>query len=285
MTTAWSRLVATSVGGRPLAATRLLFGVAALIMLHSSWRRLGPGFDPDGFHIPWPVVGDLFVGLPPAVPALLWGGGAVLVLVGATARTGAAAVALGVALFYGVDRQHYGNGGYLLFLIAVLLVLADSGASWTPWGPDRRRASWWTAFLLAMQLSILYGYAAVQKLRPPSLRGDTIEWQLNGPLVDHVSWSRLPEALNLLGGGAEAFCAVGLWFAATRRLAAVVGVVLHLGVVAFVRDTPDLWAFGVASVALYPAFWAAGPPLAAEIRRVRGGRAAVPAAGLTEGPG
>ncbi len=272
VTAVWSRLLATSVGGRPLAATRVLYAVAALVMLHSAWRRFDLGFAPDLLHVPWPVVGDHLVGLSPVVPQVLWGGGAVLLLTGVASRPAAGAVVLGMGAFYAVDRQHYANGGYFMVLIGILLVLADSGASVTPWGPDRRRASWWTAFLLACQLSIVYLYAAVQKLRRSSLSGDTVAWQLHGPLVEHVGWSRLPEALNLLGFAAEAFCAVALWFPRTRRLAVAVGIVLHLGVLAFMRDTPDLTAFGIASVALYPAFWAAQPPLTEAWDQLRSGR-------------
>lgn len=270
MIDAWVRLVDTTVGGRPLAATRMLYALAALILLRSSWRRIGPGFDPDGFHLAWPVVGDRLLGAPSALVVALWACGAVLVLVGVVPRVGAGAVATAMAMFYAVDRQHYANGGYFIVLIGILLVAADSGASATPWGPDRRRASWWPTFLLAMQLSIVYLWAAVQKFRPTSLRGDTIEWQLHGPLMDVVSWSALPEALNLLGGGAEIFCAIALWFPRTRKLAVAIGVTLHLGVLGFVRDAPDLLAFGVASVALYPAFWSASEPLAIELRRWRG---------------
>lgn len=269
VTAVWVRLVATTVSGRPLAATRMLYAVAALVMLRSSWRRLGPGFDPDRLHIPWPIVGDHLLVLPPAVPAVLWGVGVVALFIGFLPRLAAGSVVAGMGAFYAVDRQHYANGGYLMVLIGVLLVLADSGASTTPWGPDRRRAPWWPTLLLALQLSISYGYAAVQKLRSSSLRGDTIDWQLKGPLVDTVAWSRLPEALNLLGLTAEVFCAVGLWFVVTRRPAVAVGVLLHLGVLAFLRDAPDLLAFGIASVALYPAFWVASPPLAAAFSLLR----------------
>jgi hypothetical protein len=271
MIAAWERLVATSVGGRPLAVTRVLYGLAALALFDSSRRRIATGLDPDRLHLAWPLIGDRVQGLPPGLVEGLWIGGAILLITGIAARAGAASVVLALVAFYGADRQHYGNGGYFLLLIGILLVFADSGASWSPWGPDRRRASWWTTFLLASQLSIVYLYAAVQKARSSSLSGDTIRWQLHGPLVDDLTWSWLPEALNLLGGLAEAFCAIGLWFVLTRKLAVVVGVVLHLGVLAFVRWSPDLLAFGLASVSLYPAFWSASGPLGDELRRWRRG--------------
>jgi hypothetical protein len=262
----WVRLADATVGGRPLAATRMLYAVAALIMLRSSWRRLDLGFDPDAFHLSWPVVGDRLLGVPPTLVVALWAGGAVLVLVGVVPRIGAASVVAAMGMFYAVDRQHYANGGYLLVLIGILLVMADAGASRSPWGPDRRRTAWWPTFLLASQLSITYLWAAVQKFRPASLRGDTISWQLQGPLAEAITWSGLPEVLNLLGGGVEIFCAIALWFPSTRKLAVAAGIGLHLGVLGFVRDAPDLLAFGVASVALYPAFWSASAPLAGEIR-------------------
>lgn len=269
MIATWERLTATSVSGRPLAATRMLFSAAALVMLHSAWRRIGDGFDPGWIHVPWPIVEDHLVGFPPGVVIALWGVGAVALFLGLVPRLAAASVVLGMGAFYAVDQQHYANGGYFIVVVGILLVLADSGASWTPWGPDRRRPSWWTSFLLALQLTIVYLYAAGQKLRGPALRGATIDWQLNGPAMDHITWSRLPEALNLLGGTAEVVCAIGLWFAATRRVALVVGITLHVGILAFIRDSPDLIAFGLASFALYPAFWVASPPLGAAVRQLR----------------
>lgn len=273
----WWRLVDTSVSGRPLAATRILYAFAALAMLQGSRHRFDRGFDADRLHISWPLIGDRLEGLPPELVAAVWGLGALVLLTGVAARAGAAAVVVAMAAFYGVDQQHYANGGYFLILIGVLLVVADPGASRTPWGPDRRRVAWWPTFLLAAQLSIVYLYAAVQKLRRSSLDGSTIEWQLTGPVVERLEWDVLPVALNALGGAAEVFCAVALWFAVSRRAAVAVGLVLHVGVLAFIRPTADLLAFGVASVALYPAFWAAAPPIAEAAAERRSGRSAASA--------
>lgn len=284
MMATWERLVATSVSGRPLAATRMLYSVAALVMLHSAWRRIADGFDPDWVHIPWPIVGSRLVGFPPGVVMALWGMGAVVLFLGLVPRLAAASVVMGMGAFYAVDQQHYANGGYFMVLVGILLVMTDSGASWTPWGPDRRRASWWPTFLLALQLTMVYLYAAVQKLRGPALRGATVDWQLNGPAVDHITWSGLPQALNLLGGTAEVFCAIGLWFAITRRPALVVGIILHIGILAFLRDSPDLVAFGLASCALYPVFWVASPPLAAARRQLRSPPASSSEAGPQPSP-
>lgn len=272
MIDAWVRLASATVGGRPLAATRVLYALGALMLLRTNHRRIATGFDPDRIHLDWPVVGGVLRGLPPGLVVALWVGGALLLLAGVACRVGAASVVFAVFAFYAVDRQHYGNGGYFTILVGTLLVFADSGASATPWGPDRRRAPWWPAFLLAAQLSIVYAYAAAQKFRHSSLRGDTIAWQLHGPLVEPLGWSQLPVALNLLGGVAELFCAIGLWFVLTRKAAVVVGVLLHLGILAFVRWSPDMAAFGLVSVALYPAFWAASGPLSEELARWRSSR-------------
>ncbi|MEZ5139276.1 MAG: HTTM domain-containing protein [Acidimicrobiales bacterium] len=269
---AWERLASATVGGRPLAVTRVLYAIGALWLLRTDHRRFATGFDPDRLHLDWPLVGGHLRGLPPALVEGAWVIGALLLLVGVVPRVGAAAVTLSAFAFYAVDRQHYGNGGYFIVLIGMLLVLADSGASATPWGPDRRRASWWPAFLLASQLTIVYLYAGVQKFRHSSLSGDTIAWQLHGPLVERIGWSHLPVALNLLGGIAEVFCAIGLWFALTRKLAVVVGVILHVGILCFLRWSPDMAAFAFASWSLYPAFWAASGPLADELARWRAAR-------------
>lgn len=256
----WIRLANATVGGRPLAATRVVFGLASLVMLNAFHRRFSIGLDPDAVHIGWPIVDDRLVGLPPALITIVWGTGAVLLIAGVWPRVGAAGVAAGLGVFLAADRQHYANGGYFVLLIAVLLVMADTNASWTPWGPDRRRAAWWPTFLLASQVSIVYFFAGIQKFRRSALRGDTIDWQLKGPAMDHVSFEWLPQAINLAGGILELFCAVAFWFPRTRKVALAAGVLIHLGVVAFIRDGPDLWSFGLATVAVYPVFWSVRSP-------------------------
>ncbi|MCB0963904.1 MAG: hypothetical protein KDA98_11490, partial [Acidimicrobiales bacterium] len=128
------------------------------------------------------------------------------------------------------------------------------------------RIEWWPPFLLACQLSIVYGYAAIQKFRISALRGDTIDWQLQGPLADVVGWSLLPVTLNLAGGVIEAFCAVGLWFGRTRPWAVAAGIVLHVGILGFVRGTGGLAFFGLVSLAIYPVYSVVSPPLARALR-------------------
>lgn len=265
----WVRLAGATVSGRPLAATRSLVGLAALVFYVAVADRLDAAFDPAGIHVPWPIVGDRLLGLPVWVVAVPWLVGAVLLTVGVVPRCGAVGVAVGLGLATAVDRQRYANGGYFILLLVILLALSDCGASRTPWGPDRRRARWWPTFLLAAQLTIVYLFSAVQKVRPVSLAGDTVDWQLRGVLTEWITWSHLPQALNLLGGVAELGCAVGLWFRRTRRLAVVVGIVLHLGIFGFIRGTWDLLAFGLASVAVYPCFWSAREPLVAARQRLR----------------
>lgn len=269
MTDRWVRLAGASTSGRPLAAVRMLYAAATLALLIPAERRFATGFSADRVHIPWPGIGHSLEGVPAGLVTAAWIIGAVALFVGLWPRAAAAMLVGAMAVFYGADQAHYGNSGYFVVLVGILLVVADSSASATPWGPDRRRSSWWPAFLLAAQLSIVYAYSSVQKLRTTALAGETVDWQLGGPLVEHITWSGLAQSLNALGGTAEAFCAVALWFPRTRWLAVAVGVTLHLGVLAFLRDTPGLLGFGLATVALYPAFWAASPPLGATIRGLR----------------
>ncbi|MCB0971598.1 MAG: HTTM domain-containing protein, partial [Acidimicrobiales bacterium] len=174
----WARLVGTTIDPRPLAATRLLVAFGALVWLRTIWHRFDTGFDPARMHVVWSGATDRLVDLPPAVPRTLWLVGALVLASGVAARAGAASLAVGVALWLAVDRQHYANGSYFLLLVSTLLAFADSGGAWTPWGPVRRRVEWWPAFLLAAQLSIVYAYAAVQKFRISSLQGHTVDWQL-----------------------------------------------------------------------------------------------------------
>ena len=163
--------------------------------------------------------------------------------------------------FFLADQQHYANGRYLLLLVVFLLILVDSGTARVPWSTDERTVPWWPVALLAAQGSIVYAFAASQKLRSVSLSGAALDGRLNGVGAELVSWSWLPELLNAAGGLIEAFCAIGLWFACTRRTTIVLGLGLHFGIVVFVGSTYTLTGFGCTMVALYSLYGPAAEPL------------------------
>ncbi len=50
----------------------------------------------------------------------------------------------------------------------------------------------------------------------------------------------------------ELFIAIGIWFRRTRRLALLIGIVLHVSIVVLMHDRLPLFTFAVVCLSLYP---------------------------------
>lgn len=124
------------------------------------------------------------------------------------------------------------------------------------------------ALLLRVQVSVVYGFAAIAKLNPTFLDGD----QLRGIFRSRGRWEAPVELLEggtgtavALGALAiEVFLAVALWFPRTRRVAVVVGVVAHVAFIVVashgpLHDTAFLLVLNGLLVAAYPAFFSPLP--------------------------
>ena len=132
----------------------------------------------------------------------------------------------------------------LLAWVAAILLL-------TPGAPQER------ALLLRVCATVVYTFAALSKINPSWLRGEGIA------RVDLIRDHLGPAAVVVLAVlviASELAVAGGLWAVRTRRLAVVLGVVLHVGIVAAVsrnvRDVVFLSVLNGGLVGLYPAFWA-----------------------------
>lgn len=118
--------------------------------------------------------------------------------------------------------------------------------------------------LLRVQLTLVYAFAVITKLNETYLSGS----ELYASMVQHSAWQAAvgvdPAPAFLISVAAasivvEAFLAVGLWFARTRRAALVVGVCFHVGLVVAVTDSVDqcvnLVVYGGLMLALYIPFF------------------------------
>ena len=255
------RLIRARVDARPVAGTRILVGVALLLKLVGSAQILGRLVQADTIKLP------VLSWLPPPTPTVatlllvLWGSAGICFLLGWRTRAAGALLTFVLAVQLALDRQTYSNHVYLLALVVALLTLADAGAAWSldARGGPRRSVPAWPVFLLQAQASIVYFFAAVSKLTPDFLSGlalapfvpvqagvALIGLPATATLVLLLSWAAIP---------AELILAVYLWSPRHRRRVALLGICLHIGMVALLyRMRLDLAVFAMVMWGLYILF-------------------------------
>ena len=249
--------VSRKTNPRPLGIARIGIGIAFLIDWLNKIDRREATFNPDLFHYPW---ADWLPILPPEysyLPFVLWFIGGLGFIVGYRTRFSGAIAIVGNGLYFFADRQNYSNHGYLLLLLIFLLILADSGAALSLDGRKQkpRLVSAWVVDLLKIQLSIVYFFTFIVKLRPDWLSGALMYLNLNGMLAPYLS--HIPgiyRGLAWLALIAEGFLFWALWSKRWRELAFLVGFMLHLGILFIVKSSLGLISFGLLSLSLYPLF-------------------------------
>ena len=192
-----------------------------------------------------------------------------LLLVGWRAERMAAVTALslgGTVLWLGVLNKHreFVHHHISLLLIAVaLLSLTGCGRSLSVdrWRALRaghappERAPRWGMWLVALQVSAVYLWGAIDKLSVGFLSGERIQhhlaWHYFGSDVPTGVWFTLGcQALALATVALELALAVGLWFSAARRWLLPAGVLFHAGLYL----TLPVATFTVTMFVLYLAF-------------------------------
>lgn len=191
----------------------------------------------------------------------------------------------GEEVWAGIGLLWLGAAGHLMFLqrvpLASVLILALIGLEFvlrTPQLTGLELMAWLAlivatteghpkdrALLLRTCASVVYAFVALSKLNPSWLAGDGLVGLVTS--YDHLAMFRsVVESPGVAVTMAvaviclEGWMAIGLWHRRTRTVTAVVGVLLHLGLVA-VAST-NVWAvvhlsvFNFGLVACYPAFWA-----------------------------
>ncbi len=163
---------------------------------------------------------------------------------------GAALCALSLAAIIEPAR-HLTDGLALFAWIGIILAVTDGR-------PEER------ALLVRVLVTTVYAFAALTKLNPTFIDGD----QLVGIFESRERWDTfvpairggLGIALSWVGMLAEASLAVGMWWPRTRRLTALLGLVVHpvFIVVATYGTVPDMAFITVLNLLLvvsYLAFW------------------------------
>jgi predicted DCC family thiol-disulfide oxidoreductase YuxK len=263
----WLRRWASGTApARPLAVARIGVAFAALLELPSSAQTLLRLADPSAIHAPYLA----FMPRPtePLIWALigLWLVSGLSVLVGWRTRWAGAVLTATLASVLLLDQQLYSNHLYLMVLVSGLLTVSDSGAAISL---DARRVGtrdWvpgWPVWLLCLQVSIVYGFAALAKLNPDFLSGSVVASYLrrDGPLAVPDAWRSLEPmlVLSILAVFAEAFLAVSLWSRRWRPAAMVAGLGLHAFITGWLNPAGALLVFSLLMLPLYLLFLNAVP--------------------------
>jgi hypothetical protein len=145
------------------------------------------------------------------------------------------------------DRLHYHNNRYLLELLSLLLSFTRCDRSFRLLARSQAdaRGPHWAAWLMKVQISLVYATSALSKLFDADWRGGQVLHIRYLHVLDFAAarGRDLPSFVqSALGSAAfaeasskaaifgELFLAVGLWLPATRALALWLGVLLHFGI-------------------------------------------------------
>lgn len=178
-----------------------------------------------------------------AVATALIGLAAVWLLAGRRDHLGAGALVLGCLTEIAARPMVDDEPALLLaWLGAIVLLTADA--------PYER------AFLLRVNTTTVYVFAAASKVNPSWLSGEGV---LGMGVAEDLLGDTLARPFPLMAIAVEAAVAAGLWFVRTRWPAAVLGVLFHVGIVAMVStrlaDVLFLIVLNFGLVIAYPAFW------------------------------
>ena len=247
----------------PLAILRIAVGLNAVLCGIETWTNFRAVLQPTGLRVP-------FAGLPLfsaewSVPFMaVWFAAAALLALGCWTRSAGGVLALLMAYVLLVDQQTYSNHLYLLTLEVIFLVLGNAGAAWSvdAWrrGYEEQTPSWLVT-LWKIQISIVYFFAAAAKVNATFLSGEVlaIYWPTTGALafLEPLREPWILGAMAWISVGVEFFLAFALWSRALRRLAGVLGIGLHLGMILLVsqKDPTGIIVFALASLPPYLLFF------------------------------
>jgi hypothetical protein len=257
------RFVARTADSRPIAAARMLFGAAVLLKAWDLQEKLLHLTGDRVLLIPY--VGWLPSPSEPLAYALLasWVLGGIGFTVGVWTRWSAGVMTFAIAAVFVLDQQLYSNHYYLTLVLAPLFTLADTGARWSV-DALRRGArgtvTAWPVDLLRIQLTIVYGFAALAKLNAEYLRGEVLDAYLVflGPweFPDALQTSTVLTGLAVGSVLVEGYLAAGFWLRRHWRwLALALGIGFHIAIVATMRARVGLTVFSLEMFALYALFF------------------------------
>jgi hypothetical protein len=188
-------------------------------------------------------------------------------ILGPQARASAALVAISSSGLLLLDGRLWSNHLLLLALLAAATAAAGGG-SWRERagredaGRAARRCVRAPASLLACtQVATVYLFAGLSKLSSDFLDGSVLGAEIAaGPSADLLDLATPAlVALSIATIAVEVALAVLLWLPRTRAAAAILGLVLHVSIIATVSPWPDLVVFALLTLSTYPLFLTRAP--------------------------
>jgi hypothetical protein len=263
------RIVTEQVNPRPVAVARITFGVFALIKtadIESRMHRYAGWTGPRPRYID--SLPELLTPASVTVVLVLWVLAGLALVAGFKARRAAALMACLIVYILLCDRRLHNQHFYLMGLLSSLFAIGQSGAAlaWDARGkPAREAIPGWPMFLMKVQLSVVYTYAALTKLNVDFLSGVVIyESAFSRAFARAWLPASIRESFLLNAGfayfavGTELLLSFGLWLRRLRHPLFTLGFVFHAGMwllmpssfTSFVR----MFVFGALLLLLYPLF-------------------------------
>jgi hypothetical protein len=229
----------------------LRVALATLLFLHSwtllqEWRNFT--YFGEIFHLS--LIPEAWLPSRSAYGALLVAklGLCALALLGLAPRPALLGAALLGLFGLACDRLQYHNNRYVLHLVALLVAFTPCDRSFLflrrPHAlPEAERsAPRWAAYLLGLQLSLVYLSSSLGKLLDADWRSGTVmllrfgtglklsEQWLPGGAASIVGWPVFAQAASLAAIGTELCLAIGLWLPRTRKCGLWLGTMFHAGI-------------------------------------------------------
>ena len=166
--------------------------------------------------------------------AACWISTVLFFLLGLFARTSGMLLTLLAGYLILANQNLYSHHLHQLFLLCLLLTIADSGATlsldWLRTGRRERLVYLWpqALIMIMIQISLVYGFAGLQKINAVFLSGGVLREVLRLPVA--LIHPAISQGLAGLTVAIELFISVGLWSSRLRPWACLSGFALHLSV-------------------------------------------------------
>ena len=243
----------------PVAVSRIVLGLAALLRAFVGAPLLLSLRDPDALRVPraaWFAANSTLVW----VLLFMWILSAAMFMVGWRYRWAGAALTATIGAVLAMDHQTFSNHLYLLFLAVLLMTLVDASARWSI---DARRlrgagtVRLWPVRLLQAQVSILFLWSVVGKLRSDFLSGSQLAAQVGRGLVsisDSVGTPRVMVSLSAATLLLEGFLALALWSPRLRPVALTAAAAFHVAILLLMEPADQLFVFALVMASAYLLF-------------------------------
>lgn len=254
------RFFAAQTSGRPLGVARVGVGMSALLLALVTRRDMLLLLAPDAIRGRWiswvpdinPAWLDAYIGL--------WIVAALLFAAGLFTRWAGVAVVTCITYRFLVDQSLYWAPIYLCGLLILLLTVGNSGASFSvdAWRRDGERSvPRWTLTLYKVQISLVYLFAALEKMHSDFLLSDFIAQSV--PLIGMIGWPPLIRLAAFAAVAFEVWLAFALWSRRFQRWAFLLGLLFHTAILFGIGFYAALLAYATMFVASYAAFVEAAP--------------------------